>query len=271
MSTNGQKTNYWDDANHGGAFFVEGPLVSCLTATYGRYRVLKEALACFVQQDYAHRELIVLNNHAVPLHIDLPNVRVINDRKYPSLGDCRNALLAEASGAFVRTWDDDDLYLPWAISQGVRYIGEAPAFKPRWNWGWKVQQDEVYLSGNKYEAAWTVRIDVARRYGYQAASGGNEHNPLEEGIQQEGGILKGNVTPAYVYRIGSGLCRISGSLDKEHPEQWKDRTERWKQKNDDHGAEVPITLNELPDMSGYWKRLNDELAAHTNEAGEIVR
>lgn len=246
------------------------PLVSCLTATYGRYRVLREALACYVQQDYLNRELIVLNNHSVPLHIDLPRVLVVNDVKLPSLGDCRNYLLTRAVGEFVRTWDDDDLYLPWAISQGVANIGDAPAFKPLYSWGWRLDRDELYLCGNKYEASWTTRRDVACRYGYLGSSGGNEHNPLEEGIRKEGGIKRLNVRPSYCYRWASGLVRISGSLDKSKPWQWSQRTERWKNKNDDHGDEVPITLDNLPDMNPYWMRFASELDHHTNEAGEAV-
>jgi glycosyltransferase involved in cell wall biosynthesis len=244
------------------------PLVSCLTATHGRYRVLREAIACFAQQDYENRELIILNNHPVPLEVKVPKVWVINCPTFPSLGDCRNFLLAEANGEFVRTWDDDDLYLPWAISQGVENIAAAPAFKPLWSWGWKVKRDELYLSGNKYEASWTVRIEMARKYGYLQSSGGNEHNSLEEGLRAEGSIRRVNVKPSYVYRWESGLARISGSLDKTHLELWPERTARWMKQNNDHGDGKPIV--ELPDLSPYWRRLEHELALHTDEAGQIV-
>ena len=50
------------------------PLVSCLTATAGRFSVLREAVACFLAQDYPEKELVILNNHPTPLVCDLPGV-----------------------------------------------------------------------------------------------------------------------------------------------------------------------------------------------------
>lgn len=231
--------------------------VSCLTATYGRYRVLCEAVTCFIQQDYQDKELVILNNHPVPLVCDLPQVTVFNEPVYPSLGDCRNRLLELATGEFVRTWDDDDLYMPWSISQGVENIGKAPAWKPKHSWGWQVAEDRIYLNGNKYEASWTTRTDVARRFGYIKLSGGNEHNSLENGLKELGGIVKGEVKPSYCYRWGSGLVRISGSLNKNDlsVETLRKRTERWKTHNDDTGQGKPI---EPVDLSHYWKRFEEE-------------
>jgi len=244
------------------------PLVSCLTATYGRYKVLCDAVTCFVEQYYENKELIILNNHPVPLVTNLPNVFIHNEPKYETLGDCRNRLLELARGELVRTWDDDDLYLPWAIGQGVENIGNHIAWKPLRSWGWRMDQDEMYLSGNKYEASWTVRTHIARRFGYISMSGGNEHNSLELGINSLGGIARGDVRPSYIYRWGSGLVRISGSLNKNDltRETTLNRTNRWKTYNDDHGDGKPI---EHVDLNKYWKRVEraeHELDANTNEA-----
>ncbi|HUS88004.1 MAG TPA: glycosyltransferase [Desulfosporosinus sp.] len=249
------------------------PLVSCLTATYGRYTVLTEAISCFLAQDYPNKELIILNNHPAKLICDLPEVIIYNEPGYPTLGDCRNRLLDLAEGEFVRTWDDDDLYLPWAISQGILMIPDnAPAWKPLRSWGWQVKEDRIYLGGNKYEASWTTRIEIAKKYGYISNSGGNEHNKLEEGIRKEGGIPRMDVGASgasYVYRWGSGLCRISGSLDKTK-NNIAERTERWKKQNDDHGDGKPIKPVSL---IKYWERIERaryELDAHTNETGKTV-
>lgn len=243
--------------------------VSCLTATYGRYSVLCEAVTCFVEQDYPDKELIILNNHPVPLKCDLPQVTIFNEPEYETLGDCRNRLLELANGDFVRTWDDDDLYMPWAISQGVENIGNAIAWKPAQSWGWRMDRDEMYLSGNKYEASWTTRTDIAKQFGYVSMSGGNEHNSLEDGIKSLGGIVKGNVRPSYIYRWGSGLVRISGSLNKNDlsRERTLERTGRWMHYNDDHGNEEPI---QTVDLTKYWKRVERaeyELDANTTKAG----
>lgn len=232
------------------------PLVSCLTATHGRYSVLCEAVTCFVDQDYQEKELIILNNHPDKLTCSLPQVTVYNEPCYPTLGDCRNRLLDLANGDFVRTWDDDDLYMPWAISQGVEHIKDAPAWKPLYSWGWHVAKDHIYLGGNKYEASWTVKAEVARAYRYIPMSGGNEHNSLEIGLRELGGIKRDNVRPSYVYRWGSGLCRISGTLNKNDlsEETTKRRTDRWMSLNNDTGdGEI-----KLVDLSHYWKRFREE-------------
>jgi len=211
------------------------PLVSCLTCTYGRYTWLKEAIQCFLLQDYDERELIILNNHPVAINLDLPRVRVINEPGHPTLGDCRNRLLQEAKGDFVRTWDDDDLYLPWAISQGVENMGSYAAFKPRYSWF--SRRNSVYTKNeNVYEASWTARTDAVRRYGYKGQSGGDEHTPLSIGLEREGFLVK-DVRPSYVYRWDTPLWRISGSLGSDTVEN---RTAIWMKQNDDHGSGEPL-------------------------------
>jgi len=166
------------------------------------------------------------------------------------------------------------LYLPWAISQGVLMLStsHAPAWKPNRSWGWQVKENRMYLGGNAYEASWTVLREVATKYGYISNSGGNEHNNLQRGITKEGGMARlelGASGASYVYRWGSGLCRISGSLDKTK-NNIAERTERWKKQNDDHGDGKPIKPVSL---IKYWERIERaryELDAHTNETGKTV-
>ena len=89
-------------------------------------------------------------------------------------------------------------------------------------------------------------------------SGGNEHNSLEAGLNSMGGIKRGDVTPSYIYRWGSGLVRISGSLNKNDlsAETTRQRTERWMKYNDDHGNGQPI---KEVDLTPYWERVQNEL------------
>jgi glycosyltransferase involved in cell wall biosynthesis len=214
---------------------------------------LREAISCFLEQDYKDKELIVLNNHPVRLaQPNLPQVRIINKSGFPTLGDCRNFLLNMAKGEFVRTWDDDDLYLPWAISQGVEGIltGEAcDAFKPQLSW-WSRANLQYEIGGNQYEASWTLWTDVAKRHGYKA-SGGDEHSPLFN-IQ----IREEVVRPSYVYRWDTPLHRISGLLGSVTIEE---QHRIYMEANQDHGDGIPITP---VDLSVYWEaigRAEDEL------------
>lgn len=241
----------------------EKPLVSCLCATYGRYSVLREAVSCFIEQDYDNKELIILNNHDIPLVCKLPQVTVINGEHYPTLGDCRNRLLELANGYYIRTWDDDDLYLPWAISQGVEnFPGDADIWQPDKSWSWHKNKPSLEFCGNVYEASWTTLAESARKVGYLEGSGGNEHKPLKD-LKR----IRGHVTPykgSYVYTWGTGLCHISGTLGHKNGVEW--RTERWKKLNDDHGSERPLQTTSL---KHYWEMLRkraDELDSHADEA-----
>ena len=223
---------------------MEGlPLVSCLMATHGRFREVCGAVVDFLQQDYPERELIILNNHPMPLAMpegmEDSRVRIINEPGHPTLGDCRIRLLQEAKGEFVRTWDDDDVYLPWTISQGVAHIGNEIAFKPRHSW-FDCENGGVRLEDNVFEAAMLTRADFVREHSYQPTAG-DEHHTLVQAIEERG--LKRRefgVWASYVYRWGYGVHHISGTMGSGTVE---DRTAAWKAANNDTGEDFGGVLN----------------------------
>ena len=105
------------------------PSITVLTPTYGRTKALAECVYSFLAQDYAGRaEMIVLNDR-IDQRLTLgPNsegwdvrpVTIINAlQPYPDLGTKRNALVERASTQLVAFWDDDDIYLPNALTRLV--------------------------------------------------------------------------------------------------------------------------------------------------------
>jgi len=102
------------------------PLVSCLCPTYEPRESLREAIECFCDQDYQHKELIVLDDH--------PNGRMIGPYqrvkyvhthvRFRSLPEKYNALAGLSRGDILMPWEDDDLYEPWHISAHVAAIGD---------------------------------------------------------------------------------------------------------------------------------------------------
>lgn len=110
------------------------PLVSCIMPTYGRPAYVNEAVAMFLADDYPHKELIVLNDCSdQTFTFDHPEVRVINAaRRYPTLGDKRNACVELAAGPIIALMDDDDVYLPWRLSFTVAEMRrrDAPLYRP---------------------------------------------------------------------------------------------------------------------------------------------
>ena len=98
------------------------PLISCLTVTAGRLRLLKEAIRCYLDQTYPQREMVIVTADGDPYRravrayldeLDRSDIRLVCVDEAPStLGRLRNVSMAHARGEIVCQWDDDDLYHP---------------------------------------------------------------------------------------------------------------------------------------------------------------
>lgn len=112
------------------------PKISCICPTYGRSHRLRESLACFLNQDYPNRELVIVNSFKKQVFSgEFPNVKIINLPDRPkSLGECRNIAVRESTGDIIVVWDDDDLFLPHYLSS------IAAQYKPGIDWVWMSKQ-----------------------------------------------------------------------------------------------------------------------------------
>lgn len=110
------------------------PPISCMCLTYGRPRVLEEAIESFLRQDYkGEKELVVLNDFAdQTLVFDHPQVHIINiQRRFKTVGEKRNAVAALCSYDWLAVWDDDDIFLPHRLSYSMNMMEETKRyFKP---------------------------------------------------------------------------------------------------------------------------------------------
>lgn len=239
------------------------PKVSCLMATHGRYADVCRAVLDFARQDYPNAELIILNNHPSPLSCDLPDVKIINEPGHETLGACRLRLLELSAGAdYIRTWDDDDVYLPWTISQGVAHIGDHVAFKPSHSW-FNPEGGGFRLEDNVFEAAMLTRRDFAEAHPYQCTAG-DEHLTLVEAIHNSPTGLKRRdvgVWSSYVYRWGWGVHHISGTMGQGTTEK---RTRGWMEANQDTGKDYGGELS-LHRAVGERRDLLAGMAPYTGE------
>ena len=106
------------------------PKVSCICPTRGRFDTLREAISFFLLQDYPNKELIIFNNHPEPIvpHPKLAkhNIKVINGGDYKGksiqkvYADCLKHVSSDAK--YISIWDDDDMYLPWHLSQNIEKL-----------------------------------------------------------------------------------------------------------------------------------------------------
>lgn len=110
------------------------PKISCLTVTLNRLVLLKEAIRCFCDQRYPHKELVIVTNgterykQAIRRHIDTLNTAAIRCIALPeepyALGKLRNIAVEAASGDLICQWDDDDLYHPERLRIQFEYMEE---------------------------------------------------------------------------------------------------------------------------------------------------
>jgi glycosyltransferase involved in cell wall biosynthesis len=106
------------------------PLVSCIMPTFNRRPFIPLALACFRQQRYPNRELVVIDDGDDPVEDLLrgeKEVRYVRVPRRTSIGAKRNIGCAEARGELIALWDDDDWYGPARLDQQVAPLRRAEA------------------------------------------------------------------------------------------------------------------------------------------------
>ena len=92
--------------------------------TANRRDLVPQAIRYFQRQDYADRELLVVDDGAAPVGDLIPDdtrIRYLRLNSPVSLGAKRNLACAEARGELILHWDDDD----WMAATRVRRQAEA--------------------------------------------------------------------------------------------------------------------------------------------------
>ena len=202
--------------------------VSSVLCTYGRFDCVQRSTGQWLHQDYAGpTELVIFNTAPVPLELGetlgaLHNVKNIHaptnakGEPWSSLGEVRNAALQHATGELYSCWDDDDLFLPFHLTQGVGKWLEhkAIAWKPRFSLFSNDGGQTFKLAGNAMEASILASLDFVKRHGFSTKQSGGEH--VQGGWLDKlkgGDFIIENVRPSYAYVWGDGLHKTSGSID----------------------------------------------------------
>jgi glycosyltransferase involved in cell wall biosynthesis len=139
---------------------------------------------CFLAQDYPNKELIIYNTDAEnpidPYGILLissdiivvnENTDSVTNEAYTNVGAIRRDALTWATGDYVVTWDDDDIFLPHFMRQGIDKIHATglPSFKPAESFFYS--GDNLRLVRNTMEASVIADIKKVREYGYLLETG----------------------------------------------------------------------------------------------------
>jgi ADP-heptose:LPS heptosyltransferase/glycosyltransferase involved in cell wall biosynthesis/2-polyprenyl-3-methyl-5-hydroxy-6-metoxy-1,4-benzoquinol methylase len=103
-------------------------MISCIMPTANRRRFVPQAIHCFLSQDLADKELVIVDDGSESV-ADLipadPAIRYFRLEKRHPLGAKRNFACREARGEILVHWDDDDWSAPWRLSYEVEQLREA--------------------------------------------------------------------------------------------------------------------------------------------------
>ena len=104
------------------------PLVSCILVTKDRPAFFRQALGCFTDQDYPHKELVVVDDGETSVEslcAGVPNVRYIRLAALTPTGTKLNLGIDAARGDILQKLDDDDFYAPEFLSSAVTRLRRA--------------------------------------------------------------------------------------------------------------------------------------------------
>lgn len=192
---------------------------SCLLLTYNKMpgfkHLVEEAIQSFLDQDYADKELIIVNDTPSQfLYLDpLPdNVVLVNlPRRVRSLGEKCNIAAAMSTGDILLRWDDDDISLPWRISTTVKHLGTAAYWKPSHSFFMHGRSFRL-LCG--YMGACCIPRSVFEQIQGYPFIGVGEDQAIERRIKAlDLKFVVEKLTPAeafYIYRWGNGSTHVSG-------------------------------------------------------------
>lgn len=188
--------------------------VSCVMTTYRRFQCVERSIAMFLEQDYDNTELIIYNTDIEnPLALDetfngLENkIKVINNNidfetkeYYNNTGSIRRDAKHFATGDLYITWDDDDIFFPWNIRQGVAGLVESKksSWKPKFSF-MKHRGHEPELAFNYMEASIVTKLEKINQYGFKNKTG-PEHLGWFEELQKTHDMEESDFAiPAYCF------------------------------------------------------------------------
>jgi glycosyltransferase involved in cell wall biosynthesis len=158
------------------------PKVSAVMCTYRRFKCVERAVNCFLAQDYnGEKELIIYNTDVEHPYLEFKgsnqikvinnNIDSITNEPYTNVGAIRRDAITHALGHYHVTWDDDDVFLPFFMRQGIDKIlaSGIPSYKPEKSFFYS--GDHLRLVKNTLEASVIADINKVREYGFLLETG----------------------------------------------------------------------------------------------------
>lgn len=216
------------------------PNVTCVTATYNRHYHLERVVKMFLDQDYEGDHLLLIyNNNPVKQElapIKLPKnkrILLVNNHlsrktglRYQNLGEIYNDILnyVPTNTDIICHMDDDDSYLPYHISEGVRGLQKAQnitvnyiAYKPQQSY-YRDTEWKVRLAGNTLEPSIFVLARYIFEHGYKETTTDQHFGWYEPLIKDNLLYTDPTGIPTLIYQWMGDVWKTSG--DPGNPNNW---------------------------------------------------
>lgn len=230
------------------------PIVACITATKGRHSYLERVVACMLSQDYKGKFYnLIYNNHPqsqiLSPALPVDKFILVNNSKNLSTGEPYNIVgdvftdilhYIPEDVEIVNFADDDDLFLPSHISEGVRGMqrGGRTAYKPTYSW-FKTKAG-IQKAQNTLEPSIFVKRSYLDKTGFHRENV-TYHQKWIDTLSEKGDIFVDDGPSTLIYDWSVSVFKISG--DPNNPRNF----DRHKQYSNDSGDGVisPISQEEL--------------------------
>lgn len=236
--------------------------VYVLCATCGRNTLLARSIACFLGQDYeGEHTMLIHNNSEVPIdYLNLPapppdnkHIVIVNqhlssssNKSYTSLGEIYNDTITHVpiTCEVISHWDDDDLFLPNHITEGIKGLEEGgkSAYKPQFSWfrhGLGIE-----LMNNTLEPSMFVKAQHIKTVGYSPTTTDQHLHWLHPLLAAHDIFVKLDGVPTLIYNWGDETPTFKTSGNAGDPNNFNNYR-RFSHDHSSKGIITPISGEEL--------------------------
>lgn len=224
-------------------------MISVLTLTYGRKKLLEEAIFSFLQQNYEKGEMVVVNDEVnVDYNLNYPNVRIFNlKERFSSISKKLEWGFKQCKNEYIYRLDDDDLLAPNALRLAEKQIIENPNYDIYRNKKHFYFENNHFIgiqgnvnNGNVYTKKYINKVFFLDK---------NFGEDFDITFKYEGKIHESTNTPTMIYRWGMSTYHVSG-LGDTSKEELEKCIKKYSEKNQ---GLVDLVPNFYED---YYKKLN---------------
>lgn len=248
--------------------------ITCIAATCGRHLLMERSLRFFLNQRYENVDsatLLIFNNSVVPQKLTDTQefrdelgatkfVKLVNQSKdtttgqgYKTLGGIYNDALkhVDEDTEIIIHWDDDDIFLPDHISEGIKGFRKAKgmgkmAYKPAKSWF--RHANGVDLMENVLEPSIFTDAFVIREYGYSLETTAQHLQWVNPLIRMNAILSDPEGKPTLIYNWGDNIPTFKTSGNPNEPRNFRN----YRDFSQDHGNQIFVPWDN-EDVLEYYK------------------